>query len=449
MILSHVRNFVFNANGVNKQKEVVYKKMTKHKFSISLVVSALAVLILFTPVFGAPATGKPIKIGIIGPMDIRSGSHMFISAQMAVEKINAAGGVKVGNTRRPVELIKISSNEFKKVADAVAAAERAITSDKVDFLIGGIVAEAVSAIQDVAADNKTIYISLSYTLSQQYMDRMKKNYARYKYCFTSAASDSAGVAKVHLGIMDTVAKAVQKTGASKVRVAQMVEKSAGGDVIMQLTTTMFPKMGMEIVGAWRPSPAASDLRAETAAMKSSNPHIIYAVFSGAGGIVFGAQLAELKIPAIVAGSPAASLFPRKGIETSVTMMSAATIPLKITDKNLAFYEEFLKRSGGELCVSSAHDTIMNLAHNIELVGSLEPDALIKSLEVQEYSGIAGPMKYDPNDHRIILLKGYRPVYGVQQLPGGQSAIVWPTDSAVKASPVQIPQWIINEWKKAK
>jgi len=422
--------------------------MTKNKLFVSLLVSALAVLVLFTPVFGAPATGKPIKIGIIGPMDIRTGIHMLISAQMAVEKINATGGLKVGNTKRPIELVKINSNEFKKVTDAVSAAERAITSDKVDFLVGGNVAEAVSAIQDIAADNKTIYISTAYIVSQQYVERMKKNYDRYKYCFAAASMGTTDVAKVHLGITETVARAVQKAGVPKPKVAQMVEKTIGGDAIMALTTAYFPKMGMEIVGSWRPSPSASDLRAETAAIKSSNPQIIYTVFSGPGGIVFGTQVTELKIPALVVGSPAASLIPGKGVGYSVTMMGTATIPVKITDQNLAFYKEFLKRSGGEVCVMSAYDTIMNLLHNIESVGSLDPNALIKSMEVQEYNGMVGPVKYDPKDHRSVILKGFKAVYGVQQLPGGKAAIVWPTDAAVKASPVQIPEWMINVWKKA-
>lgn len=425
--------------------------MMKKYFWISLIVSTLVSLTLLSTSYGAvpPSSGKPIKIGIIGPMDIRTGNHMFITAQMAVEKINASGGIKVGNVKRPVVLVKITSNEFKKVTDAVAAAERAITADKVDFLIGGIVAEAVSAIQDVAADNKIIYISTAYIISQQYEDRMAKNYDRYKYCFAMASLEPADFAKAHLGMTATVAGAVQKTGVAKVKVAQMIEKTAPGDIIMAMTTASFPKMGMEIVGKWRPSPSASDLRAETAAIKSSNPHIIYTVFSGPGGIVFGKQLAELKIPAIVAGSPAASLFLGQGIDNSVTLMSAISIPARITDTNLAFYHEFLKRSGGELAVTSTHDTILNLAHNIELTGSLDPNALIKSMETQEYFGIAGPVKYDAKDHRTLFLKGYTPVYGVQQLPGGKSAIVWPTNASVKASPVQIPQWIIAEWKKAK
>ena len=421
--------------------------MAKKKLFVSLVVSALVVFVLFTPVFGAPAAGKPIKIGIIGPMDLRTGNHLSITAQMAVEKINAAGGVKVGNTRRPIELMKITSNEFKRVPDAVAAAERAITADKVDFLVGGILPEAVSAIQDVAADNKTLYFSTSYFLSQQYIDRMTKNRDRYKYCFAVASVDAMYLAKVHVGMLDVVARAIQKAGVPKVKAAQMVEKTSSADGAVAMSAAYFKKAGIELVGVWRPSTTASDLRAETAGIKSSNAQLVYTIFSGAGGIVFGSQMNELKVPALVVGSPASSLFPGKGIEGSVTMMSVLSIPEKVTDKNLAFYNEFLKRSGGELCVMSAHDTVMNLAHNIEVAGTLDPDVLIKSLETQEYNGIAGPVKYDPQDHRWLILKGYRPVYGVQHLAGGKAAIVWPTDAAVKASPVQIPKWMLDAWKK--
>jgi len=71
------------------------------------------------------------------------------------------------------------------------------------------------------------------------------------------------------------------------------------------------------------------------------------------------------------------------------------------------------------------------------------------METQEYDGMTGYVKYDPKDHRVVYLKGYRSTYGVQSLPGGEEVIVWPTDAAVKAKPVSIPQWMIDAWKKAK
>ena len=56
--------------------------MKKYLF-VPLIMSVLAVLFLLTPMYGALAAGKPIKIGIIGPIDMRMGNHLFITAQMA------------------------------------------------------------------------------------------------------------------------------------------------------------------------------------------------------------------------------------------------------------------------------------------------------------------------------------------------------------------------------
>lgn len=278
---------------------------------------------------------------------------------------------------------------------------------------------------------------------------MTENYDRYKYCFTTASSEAADLARVHFGILDTVAKAIRQKGIDKVKVAQLVEKSSGGDRIFAAASKVIPHMGMEIVGNWRPSPAASDLRAETAAIKKSGAHIIYTVFSGPGGKVFGKQLEELKIPAIVAGSPAASLFPESGIPYSVTMMTPYSISAKITDKNQAFYKEFLERSGGELCVAPCYDQILSLASVMEEVDTLSADKLVKAMEKHKHNGVGGLIGYDSKDHRTVFLEGYKPVYGVQQLPVGEGVVVWPEDAKVDSHPVQIPQWMVDAWKESR
>jgi branched-chain amino acid transport system substrate-binding protein len=424
--------------------------MMKKNLFVPLVVLAVAFLFLLTPVYGAPASGKPIKIGIIGPMDSRLGAHLMITAQMAADEVNARGGVKVGNEKFPIELVKISSNEFRKITDAIAAAERAITVDKVNFLIGGVIVEAISAIQDVAADNKTIYINTAFSVSPTHVERLTTNYNRYKYCFANAPLDAKGLGKVQLGIVEAVAKAVQQKGITKVRVAQMVEKNASGDILFGVTSKGIADLGFVSTGIWRPSPAATDLRAETAAIKTSKPHIIHAVFSSAAGMIFGQQLEELQLPAIAAGSPAASLFPGKGgIEYSVTMMYPPSIPIKVSDKNVAFYNEFIKRSGGEMCFGNSYDPILDLVASIEKIGTLDTDAIIKAMEKVEYNGVSGWQRFDPKDHRTVNLRGYLPDYGVQQLKG-KYAIVWPSNAPVaKAQPVQIPQWMIDAWKNDK
>lgn len=392
--------------------------------------------------------GENIRIGVIGPMALRTGAHMMITAQMGIDAYNAAGGIEINGSKHKIELIKIDSNEFANVADAAAGAERAISKDKVHFLIGGVVDEAVSVIQEIAADNEIVFISTSYTVSENHIKHLRKDYDRYKYCFTTASAAATALATAHIGIIETIANAVKAAGVEKPKVAQLVAKSRPGDLILGLTTRVFTAKGMEIVGDWRPSNQATDLRAETAAIKSSKPNIIYTLFSGSAGLVFGKQVKELKIPAIVGGSPASSLFPGQGIEYSVTMMGPQSIAEKISENNVSFYTEFLKRSNNELCVINAYDAAAFLLKAVEKTKSLKADSIIKTLETEHWSAIAGDMKFDPKYHKTKFLNNFRPVYGVQKLPGGKQAIVWPTEkTAIKAAPVEIPAWMIESWKK--
>ena len=73
------------------------------------------------PVWGA----KTIKIGVIGPMQFVQGKGHWNGAVMAAEEINAKGGVKVGDKKMKIELVKADSNEFLNVTDATNAMEAA------------------------------------------------------------------------------------------------------------------------------------------------------------------------------------------------------------------------------------------------------------------------------------------------------------------------------------
>ena len=101
---------------------------------------------------------------------------------MAADEINAKGGVTVGKEKMKIELVKADSNEFLNVTDATNAMERLITSDKVDFVVGGFRTEAVLAMQDIAMDNKKIFMGAGAAHPELCL-RVAKDYNRYKYFF--------------------------------------------------------------------------------------------------------------------------------------------------------------------------------------------------------------------------------------------------------------------------
>ena len=129
---------------------------------ISRVIT-LAVLAAFAGVLatGAPQaqTKEPIKVGLIQPLSgpiAAAGSYITNGAKIAVERINAKGGV----LGRPLELI-IEDNKSDP-AETRNAAEKLIVRDKVPVIIGAWGSSMTLAMMPLAAqaqdttDTKTL-----------------------------------------------------------------------------------------------------------------------------------------------------------------------------------------------------------------------------------------------------------------------------------------------------
>jgi branched-chain amino acid transport system substrate-binding protein len=128
--------------------------MNKRRILMTALVVLFLVMTISFPALGA----KTIKIGVIGPMQFVQGKGHWNGATMAAEEVNARGGVKVGDKKMKIELVKADSNEFLNVTDATNAMEMLLSRDKVDFVVGGFRSEAVFAMQDIAMDYKKIFI---------------------------------------------------------------------------------------------------------------------------------------------------------------------------------------------------------------------------------------------------------------------------------------------------
>jgi len=100
-----------------------------------LLVAALVAGLLCTPL--AWSKTRPIKIGINAPItgdNPKVGEGTKFAAEMWLEDMQAAGGIKVGDTRYPVELV-IEDNEYKPES-AVKATTKMIIEDEILVMVG-------------------------------------------------------------------------------------------------------------------------------------------------------------------------------------------------------------------------------------------------------------------------------------------------------------------------
>src|SRR4030042_4145024 len=79
----------------------------------------VAFFLVATMSFPAGAQGvKKIKIGVIGPMKYVQGQSHWNGAVMAADEINARGGLKVGNQKMKIDVIRPHSNSLPHITHA-------------------------------------------------------------------------------------------------------------------------------------------------------------------------------------------------------------------------------------------------------------------------------------------------------------------------------------------
>lgn len=108
----------------------------------------------------AGGDGEPIKIGlnieVTGSIP-KVGEHARVAAEMFAEEVNAAGGVDIGGTKHPLQLVAEDNNATAE--GAAAAANKLITQDAILVMVGPNPSAAAVPAGEVANNLETPMIS--------------------------------------------------------------------------------------------------------------------------------------------------------------------------------------------------------------------------------------------------------------------------------------------------
>jgi branched-chain amino acid transport system substrate-binding protein len=428
----------------------------------------LAMVILFAMASFTVAFGQEIKIGVIGPMKFVQGIGQWNGATMAADEINAKGGIQVGKKKMKIQLIQADSNEFINITDATNAMERLMTKDKVDFVLGGFRSEAVLPMQDIAMEHKKIFIGVG-AAHNELCDRVAKDYKTYKYWFRGSPFNSSFLGKtsfIHLATVGAILK--QSLNIPKIKVAIAAEKAMWTEPMIKAAEGVIPKMGMEIVGTWRPSPVATDVTAELSAIQSSGAHMIFTIFSSSVGIPFARQAGEFQIPAVQVGINVEAQKDgfwqaTQKMANYVFTMNTYARGVEYNELTKPFVDGYVKKFGETPTYTA--DTyaaiVYTLAPVIEKLGTLDSDKLVAFMENDVHKAPSGVVAYLKDAegrplHELRWGPGYLTSLGVQWQDGEMKG-VWPnkwkaTPEAPEITykgivPYKIPPWVIEKYKK--
>lgn len=377
----------------------------------------------------AGAGEAPIKLGFFGPLKKPTGVDIEEAAKLAVDEINAAGGV-LGRKFEAVFLDDEDTPEKGKTA-----AERLLFVDKVDFLMGSQRTEVGMAVQPIAAEQKKLFIATG-TASPALTERVLKEPAKYKYYFRTY-HNSNDLAVAYVAQMKDLLKA---TGFTKIAV--MAEAATWADPVLNTMKKEFPD---GVVAVERPAPEAKDLSVELSKIRAAGAQVIFTLFSGRdAGITFARQWADRKIPALVTGTnvPAGSEFFWQQTEGKANgiIFYNNRVRVALTPKTIPYWDKYVAKYGhipATYTNYATYDGVYILAEAIKKVGALDPDKLVKALEETDWVGAGGRYKFRDR-HEPYSGPGHIPALFIQW-QNGKLVPVWPAE--YKAAEIFWPSWV--------
>jgi len=398
--------------------------------------------IAFAVLLVAPAAlaDEVIKVGVLGPMAFVQGEDHWAGAEVARDEINGAGGIAVAGMKRKIELIKIDTNEMRSVADATNAMERAIARDKVDYVVGGFRSEAVLAMQEVAIDYKKLFLGCG-AADAKLGQNVLKDFERYKYWFRVTPINSPDLGKTLFAVIGEIAGQIRKDLKKDTpKVAILAEKVLWTEAIVKAAQANLPKMKMEVVGLWQPSPIATDVTAELAGIERAGADLVFTVLSGPVGVVVGRQMGERKMRATAFGINVEAQKETFWQATAGKGNYVATIntfaEVEMTPRMVPFVKAFKARyNRSPTYTADTYDALYILKEAIEKAGTTEAEKLIPVIEQMKFLGSSAFFEYD---------KAHDPVWGIGKATGigvqwqdGQQVPFWPP--AVKGmKPYRMP-----------
>lgn len=421
--------------------------MKTRNVKLLVVLAALALFVFFG---GSALAQDPIVLGCPLSTAFLYGWDAERGVTLAIEEINAAGGVNVGGTMRPFKVEVIDTRDLEPgvpVSEALLAVEKLILDKKADFIVGGPVrSEAALAAMPLLSKYKKVSILTTGVLTPKYHAMVAKQYDKFKYCFRIH-----GEAKNLVGeIFANFDELKQKHGFNNLFIiAQDVSHARGAAEIIK---SIAEKKGWNVTGLEVYPTGATDFSMGLLKAKKTNSEIINIWMDMPESAILLKQWYDMKIPALPFGSTLAAAeqpgfwkaTDGKGEFTLCNVVNAGNAPSDATPWTMKFYNAYEKRWGVApegLGTSSSYMAVYVLKDAIERAGTIDSDKVVAALEKTDMIGVYGRLRFDPKSHQVIPSNDPKEgaVGSILQWQAGERVVVFP--KSIAKGEIQLPPWM--------
>jgi branched-chain amino acid transport system substrate-binding protein len=431
----------FFADALIKRRNNMIRKL-------GMVVAILVVASIGMVSVQSVNAADPIVIGVPTSTGFLEGKEALKAVKLAVDEINAAGGVNVGGTK---QLFAVESVDIRDAAPGVPVPEALLGLEKIilskkpaALIVGPFRSEALMAGMDIIAKYKVPLLG-TIAMSPGSEAKIKKDPEKYKYVFRTCLN-AVHLVKYLAGTMALINK---EFGFNKVYV--MHQDVAWARATAGFVKKMyFDKTGWDILDVEAFPTGTSDFSSTLMKARAKGAQVIMPIFDMPQSGTLVKQWNAMKVPAVLAGfiSPLAgpgawNTFDGKiagAMNTIFELGSAMASDMHAPSR--AFYDAYKNTYGEELQAghgpAPAYESVYILKEAIERAKNLDPDAIVAELEKTDRMGVMGRVKFD---------EGHQAIYGFdpketcvstvfQWTKDGKRTIVFP--ESIAEGKIQLP-----------
>jgi len=400
--------------------------------------SFASLLLAFGLLAAAPARaqtpqGAPIKIGITTAVQLQVGRDTRDAAQLAIDEINAKGGV----LGRPLQMIV--ADETEDPEKGISAVKKLTADEKVDVIIGGYTSGVVLAQMPHVSAAKTIFMNVG-AASPAINAKVRQNYAANKYFFRNGTPNSLYLADALVGFMadflhgEMGMQKIAVVGESAKWVQDLLPTLKKGAVARGVDVVLMETFDTSTVNF---SPLLTKV-------KNRGAQFMLVVLSHASSDVLAKQWYDARLPMPYGGIDVKSqdmdFFERVGGKALSQTVTTYLVRAPLSEVTIPFIDAFEARFGRfpVYTGAGAYDAVYAYADSVTRAGVVETDAVIKALETVDIPISIGRLQFD-DAHDMKVGPGLMNILFVQWQEGGKRVVVWPKEA--RTGDYIKPQWL--------
>lgn len=392
-----------------------------------------ALAALASAAFAGSATADDITIGVIGPLSgpaANSGISMRQAYEAAAKQVNNEGGIEIDGEKSQVKLIFEDSASRPEMG--VSAAQKLLTRDNVDILVGDTISSSVTlAIMEVAPSFGKFMMS-GQPVSIEIAKKIKSDPERFANFWKGGFNSDAYADTIFNSVQELIKKGALE--AKNKTIAFIVEDTDYGKSNVEYTRKLFEDAGWKVTSNETVSLGYADFYPQLSKLRGEEPDVLVSIFTSVNsGIALVKQIKEQGLkslhlavyypirPEFLEGAKAAA----NGLLWTPLFFDPVNNP-----KHKEFAAKFKELSGveGNGDHAQGYCQMTMLLDNIKKAGSIEPAKISEAFAKTDFSCVIAHFVYDTETHTPKIGPDYYPV-PVAQIQDGVSYAIYPDTAA--------------------